>query len=62
MLNTKVFEYSAKEVKLAISGTGSAKKEQLAFMVQHIIGKKLDFKNDDESDAVCVALTNLFTK
>ena len=60
MAGAQIFEYSAKEIKLAISGTGSAKKEQLSFMIQHIIGKKLDFKNDDESDAICVALTYLF--
>ena len=60
MYGAQIFEYSAKEIKLAISGTGSAKKEQLSFMIQHIVGKKLDFKNDDESDAICVALTHWF--
>lgn len=62
MLGASVAEYSPRTVKNSIVGSGAAKKEQLDYMICHIIGKKLDFKNDDESDAVCVALTCLLAQ
>ncbi len=60
MLGASIIEYSAKTVKNTIIGNGNAKKEQLDYMIQHIVGQKLVFKNDDESDAICVALTYFF--
>jgi len=51
-----VFEYSAKEVKLAVVGTGSAEKEQVKEMVKLILGIKNKNLNLDESDALAIAI------
>ncbi len=59
ILGASIVEYSPKTIKNTIVGNGSAQKQQLEYMIQHIIGKKINFKNDDESDAVCVGLTYL---
>ena len=51
-----VFEYSAREVKLAVVGTGSAEKEQVREMVKLILGIKNKDLNLDESDALAIAI------
>ena len=51
-----VFEYSAREVKLAVVGTGSAEKEQVRQMVKLILGIKNKDLNLDESDALAIAI------
>ncbi len=51
-----VFEYSAREVKLAVVGTGSAEKEQVREMVKLILGLKNKDLNLDESDALAIAI------
>lgn len=51
----KVFEYSSTAVKKAIVGFGRAEKEQVQMMVK-IILKSDSFKNDDEADALAVAI------
>lgn len=51
-----VFEYSAREVKLAVVGTGSAEKEQVKEMVKLILGIKNKDLNLDESDALAIAI------
>ena len=51
-----VFEYSAREVKLALVGTGSAEKEQVREMVKLILGIKNKDLNLDESDALAIAI------
>ena len=53
----KVAEYAAKEVKLALVGTGSADKAQ----VQHMVGVMLNLKGKlqaDAADALAVAITH----
>jgi len=52
----EVFEYSAREVKLAVAGTGSAEKEQVREMVKLILGIKNKDLNLDESDALAIAI------
>lgn len=52
-----VFEYAAKEVKLAVVGRGSAEKEQ----IQHMVGLMLNLKGKlqaDAADALAVAITH----
>ena len=51
-----VFEYSAREVKLSVVGTGSAEKEQVREMVKLILGIKNENLNLDESDALAIAI------
>ena len=51
-----VFEYSPRKVKLAITGKGSASKEQVAAMLHYLI----DFEDDstlfDATDALAIAI------
>lgn len=50
-----VFEYSARQVKLAVVGNGGAEKGQVAEMVRHLLG--LDKRpQEDAADALAIAL------
>lgn len=51
-----VAEYSAKEIKQAVVGTGQAGKEQVAHMVKCLLGKNLKIPTHDASDALAVAI------
>jgi crossover junction endodeoxyribonuclease RuvC len=51
-----VEEYSAAEVKNAITGTGRATKEQVQFMVQRLLRLKTPPAPADAADGVAVAL------
>jgi crossover junction endodeoxyribonuclease RuvC len=52
---------SPREIKQNITGRGSATKEQVQYMLEHITGYK-DFKSEDESDAVAAAVSYLNSK
>lgn len=54
--NLDVFEYSAKEVKLAVVGNGAASKNQVAFMTRKLLALKADVRTLDETDALAVAI------
>lgn len=60
MREVPIFEYSPKRVKQAVTGTGSASKEQVARMLQSILGFEIMPKNLDETDALAVALCHHF--
>jgi crossover junction endodeoxyribonuclease RuvC len=49
-------EYSPREVKRAVVGSGAASKEQVSFMIQTILGLKSAPKYFDATDALAVAL------
>ena len=54
----EVAEYSPREIKLSVTGTGAAAKEQVAFMVRRL----LDLRGElapDASDALAAALCHL---
>ncbi|MBN1446116.1 MAG: crossover junction endodeoxyribonuclease RuvC [Candidatus Omnitrophica bacterium] len=51
----------AREIKQSITGQGSATKEQVQFMIEHMTGHK-GFKSLDESDAVAAAVAYLHYK
>ncbi len=51
-----VSEYSAREVKLAVVGTGAAEKEQVQEMVKLILGIRNKDLKFDESDALAIAI------
>ena len=56
-----VAEYSARQIKQAVVGTGAAKKEQVQHMVQHIL--KLDgVPQADAADALAVAMCHGATR
>lgn len=50
-----VFEYSPTEVKRAVAGSGSADKEQMARVLELLLGKQ-DFATADASDALALAV------
>jgi crossover junction endodeoxyribonuclease RuvC len=52
-------EYSPREVKKAVVGTGSASKEQVRFMVKALLGARDSSMLLDASDAVAIALCHL---
>ena len=51
-------EYTALQVKKAITGNGKAKKEQVNFMVKRLLNIKKEIKPLDISDAMAVAITH----
>lgn len=51
-------EYTALQVKKAITGNGKAKKEQVNFMVKRLLNIKKEVKPFDISDAMAVAITH----
>jgi crossover junction endodeoxyribonuclease RuvC len=51
-----VIEYSAKEVKRAVTGNGNASKEQVGFMVKSLLHIDDDHTFFDSTDALAVAL------
>jgi crossover junction endodeoxyribonuclease RuvC len=53
-----VAEYSPREVKLSVAGTGAAAKEQVAFMVRRLL-RLTGALQADASDALAVALCHL---
>ena len=56
-----VREYSPQQVKVAVTGSGSASKNQVANMVTRILALKKNLKHDDEYDAIAIALTDIHT-
>jgi len=55
-----IFEYAPRKIKLAISGTGTASKEQLAVVMQRFFNAKEFPTNSDETDAIAIALCHYF--
>lgn len=53
-------EYSPREIKKAVTGTGAASKEQVGFMVTSLLSLKKNEMKFDESDALAVALCHCF--
>ncbi|MBF0586517.1 crossover junction endodeoxyribonuclease RuvC [Prosthecochloris sp. N3] len=53
-------EYAPREVKLVLTGKGGAGKGQVAYMVQHFLGITTPLKPYDVSDALGIALCDLF--
>lgn len=49
-------EYQPTQVKLAITGNGQASKEQVATMLTHLLGQKIEEERMDATDALAVAM------
>jgi crossover junction endodeoxyribonuclease RuvC len=54
----KFNEYTALQVKKALTGNGKASKEQVAFMVKRLLNIKKKIKPLDITDAIAVAITH----
>jgi len=53
-------EYSPREVKKALTGTGSASKEQVQYMIKSLLNLKTIKFRFDESDALALAVCHAF--
>lgn len=62
LLNVPIKEFSAKSVKLAVSGYGSASKTQLKKMVKLLLNSDKEIKSEHINDAAAVALCYLNTE
>jgi len=51
-------EYTPLQIKKAVTGKAKASKEQVAFMVQRLLGIKKEIKPLDITDAIAVAITH----
>jgi len=51
-----IAEYTPSEVKLAVTGYGVARKEQVGYMVQHILALASIPRPDDAADAAAIAI------
>ena len=51
-----IAEYAPKEVKMAVTGYGSAGKDQVSHMVKSLFRLSLIPKPDDVTDALAIAL------
>lgn len=56
----EVLEYSPREVKKSLTGTGNASKEQVAFMVRKLLNLSTTGEFLDASDALGLALCDAF--
>jgi crossover junction endodeoxyribonuclease RuvC len=57
-----VFQYHPSAIKIAITGNGNAKKEDILFMLPKLIDLSATKKLDDELDAIAVAITHLSSR
>ncbi len=56
----KVFEYAPKKIKLSITGSGNASKEQVAAMLKHLVIGDTDHAFLDASDALATAVCHCY--
>ena len=54
--NIAITEYKPTQIKISITGYGHADKKQMQSMVKSILGAHSFIKQDDEADAVAIAL------
>lgn len=57
-----VFEYLPTRVKQSVTGQGAASKEQVAGLLQRLLGFEANGEKLDATDALAVALCHFFTK
>jgi crossover junction endodeoxyribonuclease RuvC len=55
-----IFEYSPRKIKMAITGNGNASKEQVAKMLQQLVGLTSLPKNLDATDGLAAALCHYY--
>jgi crossover junction endodeoxyribonuclease RuvC len=51
-----IVEYSPKKVKQSVTGSGNATKEQVAYMLENILGMKLSREFLDATDGIAIAI------
>lgn len=60
--NVQVFEYSPQAIKVAVTGSGASKKDQVEAMLHKLVRGVPTKAVDDEYDAIAVALTCLVSE
>jgi crossover junction endodeoxyribonuclease RuvC len=60
--NVPIFEYAPKKIKMAITGRGTASKEQVAAMLKSILNIKEMPKHLDASDGLAAAVCHYFQR
>ncbi len=55
-----IFEYSPKKIKLAVTGNGNASKEQVASMLQQLVGFEQKPRYLDATDGLAAAVCHYF--
>ena len=60
--NIPIFEYAPKKIKLAITGKGTASKEQVAKMLQSLLKISKLPKNLDATDGLAAAVCHFYNK
>lgn len=55
-MGLSVGEYSPSQIKLAVVGEGTAEKEQVQYMVRHLLGLSRDPEPDHAADALAAAI------
>src|SRR5688572_9650881 len=58
--NIPITEYSPKKIKMSITGNGNASKEQVAAMLQQLLGMKNEKRYLDATDALGAALCHYY--
>lgn len=56
-----VLEFTPMQIKLSVVGTGNATKEQVIYMVMHLLNIREKIKPDDTADALAAAICGLHT-
>ena len=59
--NLPILEFTPMQIKISVVGTGAATKEQVTYMVQHLLNLQQKPKPDDVADALAAALCGLNT-
>src|SRR5439155_16080613 len=55
-----IFEYSPRKIKMSITGNGNASKEQVAAMLQEVLGISRERSHFDATDALGAALCHYY--
>ena len=59
LFDVPVFEYTPNQVKLAVTGSGTADKQQIQTMIARLLGLHSIPKPDDAADGLAVALCHI---
>jgi crossover junction endodeoxyribonuclease RuvC len=57
-----IYEYAPKKIKLAITGSGNASKEQVAAMLNKLLKAEISGKNLDATDGLAAALCHYYQR
>ncbi len=61
-IGTALGEYGPGEIKMAVTGNGSADKHQVQYMVRTILGLRLDPEPEHAADALAVAICHAHSR